>query len=335
MVDHRMSLRDRAKQVLRMFGHALTVTVHDRLHVLEGELHATQRELRAAKLVETHTSLLEASIHIVENLHALGGRTLVATEPSPISAEAALMAFLYSHVPARVAITIYEGDREISEALLGAGYEVYALEAGQTAAMARRNGGLAHVARASGVAGAAGVAGASGSTGVSGISSVAVETLIGRPTGAIPFDRPEEIGLIALGCDALPAVREFGDRRASVITADLDSDFEELVGEMRSREYHWHLVLYRTQEGAEDDGVGRNGDHIGKPGFDHNGNSDTDHPGNHMGDGAGMSYYANHSRALPNSRGSAFFFRDYRVFAEAQSWCAATLPCTYFKPRQV
>jgi hypothetical protein len=47
-----------------------------------------------------------------------------------------------------------------------------------------------------------------------------------------------------------------------------------------------------------------------------------------------MSYYANHSRALPNSRGSAFFFRDYRVFAEAQAWCAATLPRTYFKPRQ-
>jgi hypothetical protein len=48
-----------------------------------------------------------------------------------------------------------------------------------------------------------------------------------------------------------------------------------------------------------------------------------------------MSYYANHPRALPDSSGSVFFFRDYRVFAEAQAWCAATLPRTYFKPQVV
>jgi hypothetical protein len=78
MVDHGMNLRDRAKQALRMCGHALTSTVHDRLDVLE-------RELRIAKLVETNTALLEASIHVVENLHALAGRTIVETEPSDLT----------------------------------------------------------------------------------------------------------------------------------------------------------------------------------------------------------------------------------------------------------
>ena len=304
-----MSLRDRAKQALRMCGHAFTGTVHDRLDVIE-------RELRIAKLVETNTTLLEASIHVVENLHALAGRTIVEAEPSDVSVEAALTAFLYSHMPSRVAINIGGGDREKTDALLGAGYEVYALEAGRLV-NARRNGGMSHAARASGVAGASGIAG------VSGIASVAVETLVS-------LDRPEGIALIALGCDALPAVREFGDQRASVIMADLESDFEELVGEMRSREYHWHIAVYRAHEAGAgrgaDDGVNHNGDR--------NGNGDIDHPGNQLGDGGGMSYYANHSRALPNSRGSVFFFRDYRVFAEAQAWCTATLPRTYFKPRQ-
>jgi len=297
-----------------MCGHALTSTVHDRLDAME-------RELRIAKLVETNTALLEASIHVVENLHALAGRTIVETELSDVSVEAALMAFLYSHVPGRVAITI-DCDREGTDALLRAGYEVYALKAGELA-ITRVNGGMSHVARASGIAGASGVSRSSG---------VTVETVVAGPagvTGAIPLDGAGGIGLIALGCDGLPAIRELGDRRASVITADLESDFEELAGEMRSREYYWHIVLLRTREGGADEGV----DH----GSDRNGNGDmdyTDRNGNHTGDGAGMSYYANHSRVLPNSRGSVFFFRDYRVFAEAQAWCAATLPRTYFKPRQ-
>jgi hypothetical protein len=318
MVDRHMSFRDRAKQVLRMCGHALTSTVHDRLDVLE-------RELRSAKLAETNTALLEASIHVVENLHALAGRTIVETEWSDISAEAALLAFLYSHVAGRVAIhtSVNDagGDGERTDELLDAGFQVYALEAGRTTgnlAIARKNGGMAHVARASGV---------------SGSSGVTVETLVASATGAIPLDGAEEIGLIALGGDPLPVIRVFGDRRASVITADLETDFEELVREMRSREYFWHIVLYRIREANADpgpeDGVDRNGDHDGDPCLDRNGNRRP----NHLGDG-GMSYYANHSRALPNSRGSVFFFREYRVFAEAQSWCAATLPRTYFKPRQ-
>jgi hypothetical protein len=315
MVDHRMSLKDRAKQWLRMCGHALTSTVHDRMDVLE-------RELRIAKLVETNTALLEASIHVVENLHALAGRTIVETEPSEVSVEASLMAFLYSHVPSRLAICIAGSDRERTEALLRAGYEVYGLEAGKVA-IAGINGGMSHLEGASGVARASGVAGVSGGTGVK------VDTLIGNSVGVNPLDVPEPIALIALGCEALPAARKLGDRRASVVTADLESDFEELAGEMRSREYHWHIVLYRTHEGdARHDAVDV---------AERNGNREidyTDSNGSHPRDNVGMSYYANHSRVLPNSRGTVFFFREYRVFTEAQAWCAASLPLTYFKPRQ-
>jgi len=311
-----MSLRDRAKQVLRMCGHALTSTVHDRLDVVERELQAHKIELQQAKLPETHAALLQGSIHIVENLHALAGRTIVETEPSHISAEAALMAFLYSHVPARAAIeTLTEsanGTRERNAALLRAGYEVYALEAGQGAGRQLVAGTNGEVGR---------VSGSSKMLSVSGISGVAIETLAARG-GA---DIPDEIGLMTLGCDPLAVLREFGDRRACVITAELQSDFEELVGEMRSREYHWHIVLYRTVGAGPDAGAAHEINHDDRNGSVHAGR---------MEDGSVMSYYANHPGVLPNSRGSVFLFRDYRVFTEAQAWCAATLPRTYFKPRE-
>ena len=121
-----MSLRDRAKQLLRMCGHVLTGTVHDRLNVLE-------------QLVETDAALLQASIHVVENLHALAGRTIVEGDACHSSPEAALTAFLYSQIPARAAIEIERAvsgfDQRREERVLSlrhAGYEVFALEAGRT-----------------------------------------------------------------------------------------------------------------------------------------------------------------------------------------------------------
>ena len=43
-----------------------------------------------------------------------------------------------------------------------------------------------------------------------------------------------------------------------------------------------------------------------------------------------VSFHANHAGA-----GSVFLFRDYATFCQAQSWCAAVLPRTYFKPAMV
>ncbi len=104
---------------------------------------------------------------------------------------------------------------------------------------------------------------------------------------------PEAVGLIALGSDPLPAIRELGDRKASVIAADLAVAVEELVPEMRARQYHWNLVIYRVRNGTE-------------TGLGHAVASDS----------------ANRAETPADANGSVFFFRDYKVFAEAQAWCA-------------
>lgn len=237
-----MSVLDQIKHVFRMCGHALTITVHDRLDALSAEVKA----LQAAKILETDAALLQASIHIIENLHSLAGRTVVEASAIRKAPEASLVEFLYSHVPSRAAIEI-NSRREIDAALRRAGYDVHAVSAGQngTKSTASRNG------------------------------------------------HGPAIGLMTMGANPLATIREHGDHKASVIEAELTAGLEDLVSEMRHREYHWHLTLYRSGEQA--------------------------------------SYIANYSQELPESRGSVFFFRDYRVFAEAQGWCAAVLPRTYIK----
>lgn len=233
---------DQIKHVFRMCGHALTITVHDRLDALSAEVRA----LQAAKILETDAALLQASIHIIENLHSLAGRTVVETSAIRKAPEASLVEFLYSHVPSRAAIEI-NSRGEIGAALKHAGYDVHALGASRngTKPMASRNG------------------------------------------------HGPAIGLMTMGGNPLSSIREHGDQEASVIEAELTSGLEDLVSEMRRREYHWHLTVYR------------------------------------LGEQAG--YIANYSRMLPESRGSVFFFREYRVFAEAQGWCSAVLPRTYVK----
>jgi hypothetical protein len=70
---------------------------------------------------------------------------------------------------------------------------------------------------------------------------------------------------------------------------------EDAVREMRSQGYSWHIVLYSVPEKR-------------------------------------AAYYSNYAGAPPNSSGNIFFFRDYNTFAQAQAWCSAVLPRTYFKP---
>ncbi len=289
-----MNIRDSVKQWLRMCGHAFSSTVHERLDDIE-------LQVRSAKLVETQTALLQASVHMIENLHALAGRTVVEMDAAHVSPEAAMAAFLYSHVPHRAAIEIAsnkigsnesasteagDGNRRTDIALVEAGYEVYRLSVGRAGenAISQRNGQASATTAASITTAGIGTSGAKPS--VSG-TGMRVEPAI-----------PGAIGLMSVGGDTVAVLNEIGDFGASVIAADLEPSFAELVPEMRRREYHWHVALYRS---ASRDGA---------------------------------SYFANYPRAVPDAAGSVFFFRDYRIFAEAQAWCAATLPRTYFKPPQ-
>ncbi len=249
-------MREIVKRWLRMCGDAFNGSVRDRLNDLDREVGAVKRELQNAKLAETEAALLNASIHIVENLHALAGRTVVETDASLASADRALLAFLFSHVPSRVAIAIGANSEDLS----AAGFQVHSF------------------------------------------AEQAAETVAGRGNGRGPrsagawLDLPDQPGILCLGGDS--ALGEIGDCGAYVIAAELKPNFETLISDLRSRDYHWFLVLYRS--------AGTEGTH----------------------------FYANHPVTLADATGTAFFFRDFRAFAEAQAWCAAALNRTYFKPTQ-
>ncbi len=77
-----MSLLSSVKHILKMCGHALNITVHEQLSAAEVErqANATNVEFKIGKLMETDAGLLQASIHIIENLHALAGQTIVRTD---------------------------------------------------------------------------------------------------------------------------------------------------------------------------------------------------------------------------------------------------------------
>jgi len=64
-----MNVRERVKLVLKMCGHALVVTIHERLDRMEPRLS----ELRAqnVELAETQNAVLESSIHTVEALQQI------------------------------------------------------------------------------------------------------------------------------------------------------------------------------------------------------------------------------------------------------------------------
>jgi len=121
---------------------------------------------------------------------------------------------------------------------------------------------------------------------------------------------PKEVGLVKIDTEGfdLEVIRGMEEYRYPVVAAEYwDSEIpfgrsgllytlNSLVAQMRRRGYLWHVVLFRIW--------GRN--QIG--------------------------YYCNHNRSVPNSWGNIFFFRDHRVFEQAQTWCSAVLPRIYFKP---
>src|SRR5215469_13211103 len=61
-----MDLRHQVKQVLRIFGHALVITVHDRLDGIEYMLRSILEQ--NTHLASTQTALLQSGVYLVENL---------------------------------------------------------------------------------------------------------------------------------------------------------------------------------------------------------------------------------------------------------------------------
>jgi FkbM family methyltransferase len=249
--------------------------------------------------------------------------------------EIGLISFLYSYLPNRRVIDIGAHNGEFSDALLSAGYEVYAVEPAPAlyeqliGRLAGRDGFHPFEFALGSSEGEMSLHSATDLTDshVYGDTTV-LNTLAphGMPDG-LPFTAsttvpvrtlknlhkegliPKEVGLVKIDTEGfdLEVIRGMEEHRYPVVAAEYwDSEIPfgksgllytlgSLVAEMRNRGYLWHAVLFRVW--------GRN--QIG--------------------------YYCNHDRSVPNSWGNIFFFRDHAVFEQAQMWCSAVLPRTYFK----
>jgi FkbM family methyltransferase len=135
--------------------------------------------------------------------------------------------------------------------------------------------------------------------------SISVKTLESlHNTSKIPSD----IGLVKIDTEGsdLEVILGMGEHRYPVVVAEFwDSKFpfgqfgannklEDLVEEMKRREYDWFIVIYKIFLSND------------------------------------VSYYCNNKFSIENSWGNVFFFQDYQVFSQALKWCSAVMPATYF-----
>jgi len=119
-----MSLRETVKQALRMCGHALVSTVHDRLDGIEEQLNTRLGDLEIAveALAESQTSLLQASIETARFMRRQQPPIVVSApaETGPLCAARELLDYLYSYLPGRAALVQGSSD------LLSARFEIVA-----------------------------------------------------------------------------------------------------------------------------------------------------------------------------------------------------------------
>jgi FkbM family methyltransferase len=118
---------------------------------------------------------------------------------------------------------------------------------------------------------------------------------------------PSEVGLIKIDTEGndLQVIRGMGACSSRVLMAEFwDSQMvfgrsgamnrlSDLVGEVRSHGYLWHIIIYRSNN---------------KP----------------------ISYYCNQDRSVAESWGNVMCFKDKEIFEEARQWCSSVMPPTYF-----
>jgi FkbM family methyltransferase len=314
----------------REAGFATLLSLVDRISNLcetMGQNCAASLAILEPAAQETNRFLADQSVHQV----CVETSDYVSTNP-----ELGLMSFLYSHLPGRRALDIGAHVGQVSEHLLGAGYEVYAFEPypPSHARLAERLGGQPGFHAFNLALGSAdGELPLHLATDSSDDARYDDPTVFnslarhGMPEGlsfhhTVPVEVrrlsdlhrdgivPPDISLVKIDTEGydLEVIRGMDDHRYPVVVVefwDTHTPFarqgllyrvEEMAGEMRQRGYHWYIVLYRVW--------GEN--QIG--------------------------FFCNHDRPVPNSWGNIVFFRESDTFAQAQQWCSAVLPRTYFKP---
>ena len=247
--------------------------------------------------------------------------------------EAALMAHLYSYLPDRCALDIGANTGDVSEMLLDAGFEVHAFEPYLQVfdrlreRLGRRKSFHAHPLAVGDADGTSTLHVASDTSGKDLYGdSTRYNSLVqhAMPTDLVFTDSvevavrkletlhseaiiPAQVGLVKIDTEGfdLKVLRGMGSHRYPVVVIEYwDSHIPfggsegvhtlaDLVEEMRSRDYHWHIVFYRIW-GSE-----------------------------------GTRVYCNFPRSLEGAWGNVFFFQEYDVFSRARDWASTVFPPTY------
>lgn len=256
-----------------------------------------------------------------------------------VNPETGLMEHLYSFLPSRKALDVGAHVGEVSERLLKTGYEVYAFEPYPPSfqKLVRRLGREPKFHPYNFAIGcregelplylANDRSGTNLYDDVSVFNSLIAHSMpddlpFSKKTIQVPVKNlanlhrtdavPADIGLVKIDTEGydLEVIRgmddfhypvvlaEFWDRGIPFGKSGLLYTPESLIEEMKTRGYGWNIVIYRIW--------GRNQ----------------------------RAFYCNHSSSVPESWGNIIFFRGYDLFAQAQAWCSAVLPRTFFKPVQ-
>jgi hypothetical protein len=104
-------------------------------------------------------------------------------------------------------------------------------------------------------------------------------------------DIPVDAGVVIAATQA-PPLKDLPHYPLMMVS--LRDQLKEQVLEMRTKGYHWHLVIYRDEEDK-------------------------------------IRFYANTLTIIAKSSGNVLFFQQYEVFNAAWKWCTATLTPTLFK----
>ena len=295
---------------------------------LEREYSATRNSIALLEPVarETRSFLANEAVRQV---------VVETSEYAPVNPELGLMSFLYSHLPGRKAMDIGAHIGEVSSCLLKTGYEVYAFEPyppNYTHLRERLEGHKAFHAfqmALGAVDGELPLHLVTDSTNDHKFDDPTVFHSLaphGMPDGLsfdgttmVPVKRvaelhrsgvvPADISLVKIDTEGydLEVIRgmeghrypvvcvEFWDNQIPFASNGLLYTFESIVREMGQRSYFWYIVLYRVW------GLNQ------------------------------TAFFCNHDQSVPWSWGNLFFFRDHDTFQQAQQWCGAVLPRTYFK----
>jgi FkbM family methyltransferase len=257
-----------------------------------------------------------------------------AISSSDSDPETRLMAYLYSHLPNRCAVDVGANIGDVSAKLLEVGYEVYAFEPfpevfeklkcrfsasnqfhSYPVAIGSidetRNFFLAqdqteeNIYKDSSLYNSLTKHSMPGDMVFNDSITVPVRSLESLHTSG---ELPEDIGLVKVDTEGfdLEVLRGMGSHRYPVVVAEFwDAQFpfglseafnrlDAMVGEMKTKGYYWHLVIYRVWGSDE------------------------------------VLFYCNHPESIEKSWGNVFFFQEYSIFSVAAKWCSSVLREAHF-----